>query len=230
MRRVCGAAVKGGFLRSRPPLRAAGAGSRSGKMPPVRRRLLNLLTVLSLLLCVAVCVLWVRSYSRYTEVQWGKYLGLGLHEYHLLASDGSGYYLGSYPPLLRMGPGGPLAVRYEGMGFLFVRGTEALIPPGNVDLVDDAGVYHYVVGVPIWSLALASAFLPAGRLVRRSRYHRPGRCRSCGYDLRATPDRCPECGTVAAVATNISSGPFYCPTLRGPAGREKAGSRTNEYQ
>ena len=31
-------------------------------MPPVRRRLLNLLTALSLLLCAAVVALWVRSY------------------------------------------------------------------------------------------------------------------------------------------------------------------------
>ena len=29
----------------------------------MNRRLLNLLTALSLLLCVAVCVLWVRSYG-----------------------------------------------------------------------------------------------------------------------------------------------------------------------
>ena len=53
--------------------------------------------------------------------------------------------------------------------------------------------------VPCWALLLVFGVLPATWYVRRRRVrHRrlAGLCPSCGYDLRATPGRCPECGAV----------------------------------
>lgn len=52
---------------------------------------------------------------------------------------------------------------------------------------------YSVLSVPVWALLIPFA-------VSLLRYLRPklqpAHCRQCGYDIRASPERCPECGTV----------------------------------
>jgi hypothetical protein len=51
--------------------------------------------------------------------------------------------------------------------------------------------------LPYCFLAAVTGALPAYlalKAIRRRREQRQGLCRLCGYDLSATPQRCPECG------------------------------------
>ncbi|MFT3788496.1 MAG: hypothetical protein QM770_20380 [Tepidisphaeraceae bacterium] len=51
--------------------------------------------------------------------------------------------------------------------------------------------------LPMWALALPLIVFPATSVVglwRRRRMSHAGLCPACGYDLRASPQRCPECG------------------------------------
>jgi hypothetical protein len=62
--------------------------------------------------------------------------------------------------------------------------------------------------LPYWFLALVASLVPGLWIARfgvllaqywRGRRRRSaGLCPSCGYDLRATPQRCPECGRMPA--------------------------------
>ena len=56
------------------------------------------------------------------------------------------------------------------------------------------------LAVPFWFVVCATLVLPLVQFRRAWRRHRRwvrGHCLECGYDLRATPERCPECGTEA---------------------------------
>jgi hypothetical protein len=79
-------------------------------------------------------------------------------------------------------------------GFLWTHDTGARLTSWS-----SAQVYadEWQFGLPWWLFAVATAILPFARCavcLRRLRQRKPGCCRACGYDLRATPDRCPECG------------------------------------
>ncbi len=59
-------------------------------------------------------------------------------------------------------------------------------------------ISSWSIGVPHWFIALLCLPLPLiafRRWRRKRRIEREGLCHVCGYDLRASVDRCPECGT-----------------------------------
>ena len=166
----------------------------------MKRRLLNLLTALSLLLCVAAVGLWARSL--YVSDHWiwvGHPAGSAPpeHRFSLLSHSGQFSVNWARTPLTR-------ADRYPGRW-----AHETRRPPVQFWWKNSAGTssfwnrrgfaaFETDVHAPAWSVAMvpgAVAFL-ASRPWRLagSRRRRHGLCVHCGYDLRATPGRCPECG------------------------------------
>jgi hypothetical protein len=60
------------------------------------------------------------------------------------------------------------------------------------------------IAFPCWLAAMIGGIWPAFATVRwLRRRRRPGRCRSCGYDLRGSPSGvCPECGMDSLVSAH----------------------------
>jgi hypothetical protein len=84
-------------------------------------------------------------------------------------------------------------------GFHWNNGTFTYAPPFTTKPVQ---VEYVGLEVPLW-FAMAILITPAAWSVvgwwRRRRRTGAGHCPVCGYDLRATPERCPECGRATGV-------------------------------
>jgi hypothetical protein len=161
----------------------------------VRRRLLNPLTALSLLLCAAVCVLW--AVSLHPAVDYRHYVALG-RDARAAVSDGR---LSLYNTDLP----------YNG-GVIAISPSTGPSPwPVSRGCNFPVYVRHFrwpthsiwVVTVPLYLPMLLFALLPLLRLRAALRHGKrgPDLCPACDYDLRATPDKCPECGATPARST-----------------------------
>jgi hypothetical protein len=67
--------------------------------------------------------------------------------------------------------------------------------------IEGMSALGYTCYFPHWFLVLLFAVVPTTHLIpiiRARRRYLAGHCPHCGYDLRATPERCPECGTSTA--------------------------------
>ena len=193
----------------------------------------NGMTALSLLLCVAALGSCERSFQKGDEFDAG-YWNLGPHPKYpayrnadmLMAMHRGGLWTVALrrrncvagPHFYHAGPG-----PHDERCFLWQpQGNDwtqqenqawgSSRPPvaGALGLRYAATRYSRAIGFPDDALVAATAVLPICWVIgvrRKVRKRKEGVCLVCGYDLRATPDRCPECGTVPNNPSGVLSSP-----------------------
>ena len=180
----------------------------------LKRRLFNVAAAVALLMCIPFVCLWALGARREAGVRGACYSGesyyvqVVAHKHVVSFSLAGGRHwpqirAAEFPALapgfgaVRRGEWGagrgdlpplPFNMAFTGVsldGAMWLRNAPAV----RVSVVTVAADSWLILLVLV---VLASLFLTLANRRRRSR----GVCANCGYDLRATPDRCPECGMV----------------------------------
>jgi hypothetical protein len=158
-----------------------------------------------------VAVFWVRSY-RVMDMADAYCWSAEQHTYYQGGVETDRGVLNAFR--VHYGTDGPLGAFRDGHPRIaFERSSFPVDVPGNIYYteptwrgywlkVESSAPHDGVDGdwelfVPFWLVeaVLAATWVPAAlRWARRRRRARRGLCRMCGYDLRATPGHCPECG------------------------------------
>ena len=171
----------------------------------MRHRPFTPLSALSLLLCVSLVAVWIATLHRPWTITWADGPGVlrGARLHRGAVSFARVTFRTAPPPWdpkwrlndilswrTRAGGHGDVPAAF-GFDFYDER-------PATNNVMFSAGTLAFrVMFVPMWAMVAFTGIMPVLR-VRRGVYRRAARrrglCVACGYDLRATPERCPECG------------------------------------
>jgi hypothetical protein len=190
----------------------------------VKLRLFNLAAAVSLILCVATVAVWVRSYWRMDELRlrFGESPASATYT-SVFSSRGVLMFWARRTPALPWFRTGQFLSGYERMATWAPQTAGSLrgmdggtlepshVAPGWQARTDVSAAWGTMPSVsvvmPHWIVFLVTAILPGVAIyrikrdtakARELRRVMRGACPKCSYDLRATPQRCPECGTVPA--------------------------------
>ena len=176
-----------------------------------RRIVLRALCVIALTLTIG---LWVRSHFYLETIAWIP----AERSYSLFIERGDlgfmwwtkfvkGYHSGEH--WLYYKAGIPASWPFDGKTRNADRGW--VIRWGNQFERQNTGRPCGILVVPFWLIAFCFACPLAYAVLRRLFDPRDAGallCRHCGYDLRATPQRCPECGCVPELEGNPGQSPI----------------------
>jgi hypothetical protein len=173
-------------------------------MPRTTRTMLKIGCLVAVIACALVGLQWAGAVPP-VGVGWGDGNRPGGAGYSVGLLDGA-LVVETLSGVRPWGPGtGGSTIKFDGeptgfAGVHYRRYDIRLAAPDGTRLPGTYGTQRRLRIAPGWLLLLSlggAVLCRRNRVSQRMRERETGQlCRNCGYDLRATPERCPECGRV----------------------------------